>query len=174
MTTGIRAFFAGAIALSVLSAMPRCARAAFVDTQISAFADGQTSEHVLGLATASDKSQKTAALIIRGPDPSKDEYKPRAAFFSDPHQWDQLVALWNKARLTRPPKRTNINGDSVKVGSYFDGTSAALLQMSVNDNATIEFDLVDKDKRPILFELRPKDFEEFDRAVKAVSAYFGK
>jgi hypothetical protein len=129
MTTGIRAFFAGAIALSVLSAMPRCARAAFVDTQISAFADGQTSEHVLGLATASDKSQKTAALIIRGPDPSKDEYKPRAAFFSDPHQWDQLVALWNKARLTRPPKRTNINGDSVKVGSYFDGTSAALLQM---------------------------------------------
>jgi hypothetical protein len=174
MITGIRTFFAGALALSVLGAMPHCARAALVDTQIGAFVDGQTFEHVLGLATASDRSQKTAAIIIRGPDPSKDEYKPRAAFFSDPQQWDQLVALWNKARLTRPPKRTNINGDSIKIGSYFDGTSAALVQMSVNDDATIEFDLIDKDKWPMLFRLRAKDFEEFDRAVKAVSAYFGK
>ena len=115
---GHRAFLAGAIALTVLGAMPQGAGAAFVDTQIGAFSDRQTYEFVLGLATASNSSQKTAALIIRGPDPSKDEYKPRAGYFDSRHQWDQLVALWNKARGTQPPKRTNDKPESIKIGQY--------------------------------------------------------
>src|ERR1700720_2536658 len=101
---GLRALAAGAIALSLMGAMPERVNAAFVDTQVGAYSDGGTFEHVLGLATASDMGQRAAAIIIRGPDPSKDEYKPRAAIFSHKQQWGQFTALWNKARHTQAPK----------------------------------------------------------------------
>jgi hypothetical protein len=169
-----RAFVAGAIAFMLLGTMPERAGAGEIDTQVGAFSDGGTFEYVLGLATASDASDMAAAILIRGPDPSKDEYKRRAAFFSDGQRWDQFAVLWNQARRIHPPKRTNINGDSIDIGKYFDRSVEALLSVSVNDDATIEFDLIDKDKWPMLFRLRPKDFNEFDSDVKKVSEYFGK
>ena len=46
--------------------------------------------------------------------------------------------------------------------------------MSVNDDATIEFAVMTKDKWPMLFRLRPDDFQEFDRDLKSISVYFEK
>ena len=173
LTMKFRAFVAGALVIFLVGAMPDRTLAGEIDTQVGAFSDGGTFEYVLGLATSSDTSDKAAALLIRGPDPSKEEYKRHAAFFSDRHQWGQFAALWDLARHTRPPKRTNINGNSIHIGKYFDNAAQALVSVSVNDDATIEFDLVDPDKWPMLFRLQPKDFKEFDRDVKKVSAYFG-
>jgi hypothetical protein len=168
LTLGRAAIAVASISLFLLGTMPKCARAAVVDTQIAAFTDDEN--YALGLATASDKNEKTAAIVIAGPDRTQEEFKPRSAFFSNESQWDELAALWNKARQTQPPQRTNINGDAIKVGQYFDGN--ALVSVSVNDDATIEFDLIDKDRSPMLFSLRPQDVSDFDSAVKQVSAYF--
>ena len=166
-----RSIVTSAIVLLVLGVTLECATA-LVDKQVGAFGDGQTFEYAIGLATASDKNPKTAAIIIAGSDRTKFEYKPRAIFFDSEAKWNQLVSLWQKARVTRPLKRTNINGNSIDIGNYFDGD--ALITVSVNDDATVSLDLVDKDKWPMLFRLRPEDFDGFDSAVKKVSAYFAQ
>jgi hypothetical protein len=176
-----RAFVAGAIVLSLLGAMPARAEDGDAITRkyVGIFYDGG---RALGLLTANNKSQRAVALIIQGSDPSKKEYKPRYAWFDDAHQWDKLVALWDQARRTPPPMPTPLTGTptsmnmgtSTDIGSYWDSSSEALVDVSVTSDATIEFSLVDKDKWPMFFELQPKDFEEFDRDVKQVSTFFAK
>ncbi len=167
-------FVAGSLVFSSLCVLQICARAQSIDTQAgNAFSDGSTSAYLMCLATASG-DKKLAGMIIRGPDPKQDIYKPRVAYFADQTEWDKFVQLWSRARATKAPTRTNINGDSTDVGKYWDDVDQVLVTVAVNDDATIEFDIVDADKNPLLFRLRPKDFDEFSRDVATVTAYFGK
>ena len=167
-------FLAGSLAFLSLCVLPICARAQAIDTQAgNAFSDGGTASYLMCLATASG-DKKMAGMIIRGPDPKVDIYKPRVAYFSDQSEWDKFVQLWSRARATKAPARTNLNGDSTPVGKYWDDADQVLMTVAVDDDATIEFAIVDADKNPFLFRLRPKDFDEFTRDVATVTAYFGK
>jgi hypothetical protein len=167
-------FLAGPLVFSSLCALPICARAQTIDTQAgNAFSDGGAAANLMCLATASG-DKKLAGMIIRGPDPKQDIYKPRIAYFVDQSEWDKFVQLWSRARTLKAPARTNANGDSTDVGKYWDDADQVLVTVAVNDDLTIEFDIVDADKNPLLFRLRPKDFDEFSRDVVTVSAYFGK
>jgi hypothetical protein len=165
---------AGSLALSVLFAPPMRARAETVDTQVgNTFSDGGTFPLVLALATTSGKL-KQAAILVEGPDPSKEEYKRRAAFFPDKAHWQEFVKLWNQARNTpAPSKSTNSLRSSTAIGSCFDAVDATMAMVSVNEDGTIQIDVIDSDKWPMMFRLQPGDFDEFGSAVAKVTAYFG-
>jgi hypothetical protein len=167
-------YLAGSLVFSSLFLLQILARAQSIDTQAgNAFVDGSAAAYLMCLATASG-DKKLAGMIVRGHDPKQDIYKPRVAYFADETEWDKFVQLWSRARTTKAPAHTNINGDSTNVGKYWDDADQVLVTVAVNDDATIEFDIVDADKIPVLFRLRPKDFDEFSRDVATVTGYFGK
>jgi hypothetical protein len=166
----------GSLVCFLLVALSMSAKTQQIDTPAgNSFSDGESSKQVMGLATASG-DKKLAALIVRGADLTKDEDKSRAvaAFFADRPHWDQCVALWKQARATPAPKRTNVNGDSIKVGKYWDEAYEVLLTVGVDDDGTIVFAVVGPDKWARSFELQPKDFDDFGRDVSIVSTYFGQ
>jgi hypothetical protein len=163
---------AGLLACFLVGVALPGARAQTIDTQAgNPLSDGGTFAQLIGLQTASG-DKKAAIIVIQGPEPTKDEYKPRWAGFPDKAHWDQFAALWNQARGTKPPARTNINGDSTKIGQYWDDAGQVLLTVEVNDDATIEINVMGPDKWPMMFRLQPKDFDEFGRNVATVTAYF--
>ena len=99
-------FLAGSLVFSSLCALPICARAQTIDTQAgNAFSDGGAASNLMCLATASG-DKKLAGMIIRGPDPKQDIYKPRIAYFVDQSEWDKFVQLWSRARTLKAPART--------------------------------------------------------------------
>lgn len=175
---GLRVLLAGSFLCALLCAPPMGARAqtqaTVMDTVIgNALSDGGTFEQLMALETVNGDT-KGALIMVQGPDPSKDEYKPRFAFFADKPEWNKFVNLWNQARATPPPaKSATVLSNSTSIGSSLDPTTATMVSVSVNEDATIEIDVIGPDKWPMLFRLRPKDFDEFGKDVATVSDYFG-
>jgi hypothetical protein len=143
-----------------------------VDTAVAAFSDDALFHNTLILGTASEAGQKLAAVVVRGPDPKEPLDKARAVYFTSKNEWAQFVAMWTKARSTKPPARTNINGDSIDCGQFFDVSDRSMVSVQVNDDATITVTVVDAERQPEIFALRPSHFQELDKAVEKVSAYF--
>ena len=139
---------------------------------VAGFSDDALFHNVLMVGTTSEPDQKMAAIMVRGPDPKEPLDKPRLVYFASKSEWAQFAAIWAKARSTKPPARTNINGDSVECGSYFDAAERAMVSVAVNDDATITITVVDAAQQPEIFALRPTHFQELDDAVAKVLAYF--
>lgn len=172
-------------ATPTIATSPVDERIAGVNTQVGAFSDGGPYKNVLSLATASDASKRLAAIIIRGPDPTKEDDKPLAMIFTklggtkDGYAWSQFVAAWEKARRTMSPKKSANKEDvtSIMIGSFGFGAGLggdagnAGVDVSVNDDATISIDL-EVIGSSHQFRLQSKNFEEFGRDVAKVSAYF--
>jgi hypothetical protein len=169
---------AGALVLSLLYALPIGVRAQTIDTQVGNPLSGSGClgcpfDQLIGLQTASG-NKKAAVMVVQGPDPTKDGDKPRGAYFPDKAHWGEFVKLWNQARATHAPaKNTNIIDNSTKIGKYLDLGTQTMAFVSVNEDATIEIVVIGPDKWPMMFYLRPKDFDEFGQDVTTVSAYFG-
>jgi hypothetical protein len=92
--------------------------------------------------------------------------------------WKKFVSLWKKARAAPRPAQNDYT-DTDK-GSYFDEADNTLVSVGPNSDGDISFTMAgnpgeNNTPRDInIFYLAPKDFPAFDRAMKKVSAYFGK
>lgn len=93
--------------------------------------------------------------------------------------WQKFASLWKKARAAPRPAEDDYTDTAA--GSYFDADDHTLVSVGPNSDGTISFTMAgnpneqNNTPRDInIFSLSPKDFHAFDRAVKKVSAYFGK
>lgn len=96
-------------------------------------------------------------------------YNRLQAVFLSADEWRKFVAIWKKAR----------SGQDSKDDDYFDGQT--MLLVGPNHDGSVSFTLGGNghDERNVpkdlnIFDLPAKDFPEFDRDVKQVSAYFAK
>jgi hypothetical protein len=93
--------------------------------------------------------------------------------------WQKFVSLWKKARAAPKPAADDYTDTSDS--SYFDADDHTLVGVGPNSDGTIAFTMAgnpneqNSTPRDInIFYLSPKDLPAFDRAMKKVSAYFGK
>lgn len=93
--------------------------------------------------------------------------------------WQKFASLWKKARAAPRPAEDDYSDKDT--GSYFDADDHTLVSVGPNSDGTISFTMAgnpdeqNNTPRDInIFYLPTKDFHAFDRAIKKVSAYFGK
>ena len=94
-------------------------------------------------------------------------YNRLVAVFVTDEEWRKFVELWKKAR----------SGQDSKNDTYFDGETMILV--SPNHDGSVGFAFANRDENKqakdlTIFDLPTKDFPQFDREVKQVSAYFAK
>jgi len=132
----------------------------------------------LGVVGPPDKIATMVAAVY--PSDTSQPANKLVILFPDKKAWAKFVEIWVKARHAKRPTEAQVYSNAADVGSYFDPVDEADINVSLDTDGGIDFALAgkpDAEKHPTvltLIHLVPGDFKEFDRSVRAISAYFGK